>query len=139
MVGGGSGIIGQHGKLCRNGIMSASDSNWMFKLEDCVPSLRQELEQHPLNLEKIIRVALLLRIGEAPTPVPRGTDRRSLYLTDGKDFCIWAAGLAAVAVSGDKKPPVLATTRPLTTALSPSSRSTFWKSPTCSRIRGTKR
>ena len=80
----------------------------MFKLEDCVPSLRQELEQHPLNLEKIIRVALPVKDpAKHPTPVPAGTDRRSLYLTDGKDFCIWAADSLQSLFRGDKQPPVL--------------------------------
>ena len=79
-----------------------------FKLEGFVPSLRQEIERQPLDLEKIIRAAVPVKDpAEHPTPVPAGIDRRALYLTDGKSFCHWETDSLRALFRGDRQPPVL--------------------------------
>lgn len=87
--------------------MTAS-SNPFFKLESFVPSLRQALEREPLNLDIIIRAAVPTKdLEEHPIPVPAGTDRCDVALTDGTDTCLWETDSLRALVRGDRKPPVL--------------------------------
>lgn len=83
-------------------------SEFFFRLDDFVPSLRQELKHRPLNLKNIILAAVPVQNPEEhPVLVPAGIDRRSLCLTDGKDFCPWETDSLQALFRGDKKPPVL--------------------------------
>jgi hypothetical protein len=79
-----------------------------FNLEDFVPSLREAIEREPLDLEKIIRVAVPVKDPDRyPTPVPAGTDRCKVGLTDGKAACLWETQSLCALFRGDRQPPVL--------------------------------
>ena len=79
-----------------------------FNLEEFVPSLREAIEREPLDLKKIIRAAVPVKDpAEHPTIVPAGKDRRSLYLTTGKEFCLWETESLRALFRGDRQPPVL--------------------------------
>ena len=79
-----------------------------FNLEDCVPALRQEFEQRPLNPKKIILAAIPVKNPEEHRGlVPAGMDRRSLSLTDGKEFWFWETDSLRDLFRGDRRPPVL--------------------------------
>src|SRR6267143_2917915 len=55
----------------------------LYTLEDFVPSLREQFEKRPLNLEKLIRVAVRVKEhGEHEPIVPANVDRRELCVTD---------------------------------------------------------
>jgi hypothetical protein len=86
----------------------ANGETKVFELEKFVPSLREELEQHPLNLDQMIRAAVPVEDpSKTPKPVPKPIDRNVLYLTDGKNFCIWTPESLQSLFRGDKQPPVL--------------------------------
>jgi len=79
-----------------------------FRLEDVVPSLRLALEGQPLNLNKIIRAAIPVEDPKAhPVIVPAGIDRGSIYLTDGKESCLWETDSLRALWRGNQQPPVL--------------------------------
>lgn len=79
-----------------------------FELENFVPSLRQEFEQQPLDLKKIIRVAVQVEKPMAHQPlVPAAMDRRALSITDGQNYCFWETDSLRALFRGAKQPPVL--------------------------------
>ena len=77
-----------------------------FKLEDLVPSLRQEIEHQPLDLTKMILVAVPAQKTEGVL-LPGGMERCSLCLTDGKAVCLWETDSLRALFRGDRQPPVL--------------------------------
>jgi hypothetical protein len=78
-----------------------------FKLEDLVPSFRRKLELQPLDLNKLIRVAIPSdSLANPPTPVQQ-LDRHKLFLTDGKNACLWEVDTFRSLFRGDKQPPAL--------------------------------
>lgn len=78
----------------------------VFDIEQFVPSLRQELEEHPLNLNAMIRAAVPVKDPEKnPAPVPDSVNRNVIYLTDGKDFCVWVPESLESLFRGDKPAP----------------------------------
>lgn len=84
------------------------EKNKVFVLERFVPGLREELEQHPLDLDRMIRAAVPVEDpSKTPKPVPKAIARNVLYLTDGKDFCVWTPESLQSLFRGDKQPPVL--------------------------------
>ena len=79
-----------------------------FKVEDFVPDLREEFKQRPLNPDKIISVAIPVKNpDEHRVLIPAGMDRRSISLSDGKEFWFWEANSLQALFRGDKQPPVL--------------------------------
>lgn len=83
-----------------------SKSPPVFDIDQFVPSLRQELEEHPLNLNAMIRAAVPIKDPEKNrTPVPDSVDRNVIYLTDGKDFCVWVPESLESLFRGDKPAP----------------------------------
>src|SRR6266487_2882034 len=79
-----------------------------FKLEDFVPSLGEAFEKQPLNLDKVIRLAVPIKDPDAHRRlIPAGMPRRALNLTDGKDFCFWETDSLQALFRGTKQPPVL--------------------------------
>ncbi len=83
-------------------------SDPIFELKDFVPSLIYAVEQEPLNLGKIIRVAVPFEKPVESAPVmPTAGKRNSVYLTDGKDFCFWETESLQALFRGDKQPPEL--------------------------------
>ncbi len=80
----------------------------LFKLDDFVPTLRQEIERQPLDLEKVILAAVPVKNpDEHPSLLPAGMDRRSVHLTDGQRVCPWEADSLRALFRGDRQPPVL--------------------------------
>ncbi len=78
----------------------------VFDIEQFVPSLRQELEEHPLDLKAVLRAAVPVKDPEKnPKPVPNPVERNVLYLTDGKNFCVWVPESLASLFRGDKEAP----------------------------------
>jgi hypothetical protein len=83
-------------------------SEFFFRLEDFVPSLRQAIERQPLNLDKIILAAVPVKNPAEHRPlVPAGVDRCSLCLVDGKNVCLWETDSLRALFRGDRQPPVL--------------------------------
>jgi hypothetical protein len=79
-----------------------------FKLENFVPSLREEFEANPLDLEKLILVAIPVKNPEEHHKiVPAGMDRHSLSLSDGKAFNFWETDSLQTLFRGDQQPPAL--------------------------------
>src|SRR5437764_900388 len=79
-----------------------------FNLENCVPSLREELNKSPLNLSKVWLVAIPIEDpAKGPPNVPAIKDRRLISFSDGKDFCFWEPEGLQTLFRGDKEPPVL--------------------------------
>ncbi len=79
-----------------------------FNVADFVPGLRAQFDQRPLGRKKLIRAAVPVKNPqERPTLVPAGTDRRSISLTDGKEFWFWEVRSLRALFRGDQQPPVL--------------------------------
>jgi hypothetical protein len=79
-----------------------------FSIEDFVPSLREAIAHEPLDLKRIIRVAVPVKDPDRhPTPVPAGTDRGEVGLTDGRASCLWKTESLRALFRGDRKPPAL--------------------------------
>ena len=80
----------------------------LFRLDDLVPGLRQEVEKAGLDPKRVILVAIPVKDPEQhPTPVPFGGDRALVHLSDGKQYCEWKSDSLRALFRGDKKPPVL--------------------------------
>ena len=80
-------------------------SETFFNPEDFVPSLRQQLETHPLDLTKLIRAGIPVKDPEEhPTLVPAGMERNFITLTDGKAFAFWKVDSLRTLFRGDRKP-----------------------------------
>ena|SRR6185503_6518172 len=79
-----------------------------FKVEQFVPGLREEFEQRPPNPDKFILVAIPVK---NPQPhqvlIPAGMDRRSLSLSDGKEFWSWKPDSLQALFRGHKQPAAL--------------------------------
>ena len=79
-----------------------------FKVEDFVPSLRQAVEAHSFNFQKMLLVALpVKRSVKQSAPVLDLTDRRKAWLTDGEHSCEWETESLRALFRGNKQPPVL--------------------------------
>ena len=79
-----------------------------FNVEDFVPALRQVFEQPPLDPRKIILAGIPVKNPEEHGGlVPAGMDRRSISLTDGKEFWFWEADSLRALFRGHRQPPVL--------------------------------
>ena len=79
-----------------------------FKLEDFRPSLRQAVKEQPVDLSKVLRVAVQVEkpLSGRP-PVPAAIDRRRILFGDGEKFCAWEADPLEAMFRGNKQPPVL--------------------------------
>jgi hypothetical protein len=79
-----------------------------FNAEDFAPSLREEFDAQPLDLKKIILVAIPVKDpAEHQGFVPALKDRRELSLTDGKNVCFWETDSLRALFRGSRQPPVL--------------------------------
>ncbi len=79
-----------------------------FNVDDFVPSLREQFEERPLNPNKAILVAVPVKNPSGhPVLASAGTDRRSISLTDGKEFWFWETDSLRALFRGNKQPPVL--------------------------------
>jgi len=79
-----------------------------FDVASFVPGLREQFEGRPPNPKRIVLAAIPVKNPqEHPKPVPAGTDRRELSLTDGKEYWHWEAESLKSLFRGDKRPPVL--------------------------------
>lgn len=85
---------------------SQNSPETFFKLEDFVPSLREEFQATPLDLKKVILAAIPVKNPEEYPLIPE-IDRHSLILSDGKNFCFWEANSLQSLFRGNKQPPVL--------------------------------
>jgi len=84
-----------------------NDFNPFFKLEDIVPSLRQEFEKHSFRLDTVILAAVPVADPKVQVLVPAGRPRSDLCLTDGKAFCFWETDSLRALFRGNKQPPAL--------------------------------
>ena len=87
--------------------MTASNDSF-HNLDDFVPSLRQAMEKQPLDLTKVIRVAVPMAGAEDEEPrVPEMIDRTCLFLTAGGEVCPWETDSLRALFRSDRQPPVL--------------------------------
>src|SRR6266550_992226 len=79
-----------------------------FNVNDFVPGLREQFQQRPLKPKKIILAAIPVKNPDAHRGVvPAGTDRRSVSLTDGREFWFWEADSLRALFRGQSQPPEL--------------------------------
>ena len=79
-----------------------------FNLADFVPELREPFETRPLDTKKFLLAAIPVENpGQHPALVPATTDRRSISLTDGKEFWFWETESLRALFRGNKQPPAL--------------------------------
>ena len=78
-----------------------------FKLEDFVPSLREAFQEHPPDLQKLIRVAVSIRDPKEQPLVPVGRPRSEIILSYGENSCLWNTDSLRALFRGNTKPPVL--------------------------------
>ena len=79
-----------------------------FNVTDFVPGLREQFQQRPLAPKKIILAAIPVKDpNEHRGLVPAGADRRSVSLTDGREFWFWEADSLRGLFRGQSQPPVL--------------------------------
>lgn len=79
-----------------------------FDLEDFVPSLRLQFEQRPLDPNKILLAAIPIKNpDEHRGLVPAFKERRSILLTNGKEFWFWETESLRALFRGNRRPPVL--------------------------------
>lgn len=79
-----------------------------FNIADFVPALREEFAERPLGPKRLLLAAIPVKNpNEHPRPIPAGTDRQSVSLTDGKDFWLWETDSLRALFRGYKQPPVL--------------------------------
>jgi hypothetical protein len=75
-----------------------------ISLENCVPSLRTALEAEPLDLKKVLRVALPIRDPGQGKLVPLLENRQLITITDGKQACGWHVESLTSLFRGDTQP-----------------------------------
>jgi hypothetical protein len=78
-----------------------------FDLERCVPSLQEALKEQPLDLKKVLRIAVPVRNPNDRPLVPVPHDRHCLDITDGSSVCTWEVESLRSLFRGDRQPPVL--------------------------------
>ncbi len=78
-----------------------------FHLEKCVASLQAALKEQPLDLDKILVIAVPVKNPDERPLVPALYDRHRLDITDGTSVCTWEVESLRSLFRGDRQPPVL--------------------------------
>src|SRR5713101_7042490 len=79
-----------------------------FNFADFVPELREEFTDGPPDPKKLLRAAIPIKNPhQHPVPLPAGTDRHALSLTDGEHFWFWEPESLASLFRGAMQPRVL--------------------------------
>lgn len=79
-----------------------------FDLEDFVPGLRLQFEQRPLDPKKILMAAIPVKNPDEDRGLtPALKERRSISLTNGKEFWFWETESLRALFRGNRQPPVL--------------------------------
>ncbi len=72
-----------------------------------MPSLQAAVNANPLDLSKMIRVAVQVKDPNAQPLVPKGGERTWIPLCDGKNVATWEVDSLRSLFRGDQQPPVL--------------------------------
>jgi len=79
-----------------------------FNVADFVPDLQAQFDRRPLDPKKVILAAIPVKNPhEHRALVPAGMERRSISLSDGKEFWFWETDSLRALFRGNKYPPVL--------------------------------
>jgi hypothetical protein len=85
----------------------STEADLNFHLDQCVPSLQTALAKQPLDLTKLLRIAVPVRDPNERPLVPKLPDRHVLEIFDGNAVCTWEVPSLTALFRGDKQPPVL--------------------------------
>ncbi len=80
-----------------------------FNVEDFVPELREIFAQPPLQPRQTVLAAIPIKNPDEHSGLvlPAGMERRSISLTDGREFWFWETDSLRSLFRGDRQPPVL--------------------------------
>src|SRR6267143_1581336 len=79
-----------------------------FNVTDFVSGLQEQFQQRPIEPKKIILASIPVKNpDEHRGLVPAGTDRRSVSLTDGREFWFWETDSLRALFRGKSQTPVL--------------------------------
>lgn len=83
--------------------------DFLLRVDQFVPSLRQEFEREPLDLTQILRAGVpALKTEDGGYRIPEFmADRASIVLTDGTKSCVWETDSLRALFRGNAQPPHL--------------------------------